>query len=244
MRTFLKSIIAAAAIAGAAVSAQASTVLAFGQVGSAPSVTFTNNPGGTYALTANAAPITITNLFNPLSGVSMGGISATFTMNAIGDDDLQVTPLSPGSSLGRQNLDSGSISIVSTQNFMFGTKSISAGDVLLGFDFAGGFIQAFLPGDSGSLLASIPGGSFTNLTSAFLEVPPFDLRALSIALTSTSFSEGPALSTRFNNFTANSTGSFTTGAVPEPGTWAMMLAGFGLVGLARRRSNRLVTVSA
>jgi len=30
----------------------------------------------------------------------------------------------------------------------------------------------------------------------------------------------------------------TTGAVPEPGTWAMLIAGFGLVGAAARRRRR------
>jgi PEP-CTERM motif len=244
MRTFLKSMIAVAAITVAAASAQASTVLVFGQTGTAPTVSFTNNVGGTYSLTADAAPITITNLFNPGSGVSVSNIAATFTLNAVGNDDLEVTPVFPGVSLGRQNLDSGSISIIATEGFMFGSQMISAGAVLLGFDFTGGFIQAFLPGDSGNVLASIPGSSFSNLTSAFLEVPPFDLQALSISLTSTSFSEVPVLATRFGDFRANSAGSFTTGAVPEPGTWAMMLAGFGLVGLARRRNNRSVTVTA
>lgn len=29
-----------------------------------------------------------------------------------------------------------------------------------------------------------------------------------------------------------------TGAIPEPGTWAMMVAGFGLIGLALRRRER------
>jgi hypothetical protein len=31
-----------------------------------------------------------------------------------------------------------------------------------------------------------------------------------------------------------------TAAVPEPGTWAMLLTGFGLVGLAGRRRSRSV----
>lgn len=32
----------------------------------------------------------------------------------------------------------------------------------------------------------------------------------------------------------------TPGAVPEPGTWAMLIAGFGIVGLAMRRRSRPV----
>ncbi|QMW24536.1 PEP-CTERM sorting domain-containing protein [Sandaracinobacteroides saxicola] len=34
------------------------------------------------------------------------------------------------------------------------------------------------------------------------------------------------------------------GAVPEPATWAMMIAGFGLVGAATRRRRTMVAVSA
>lgn len=48
---------------------------------------------------------------------------------------------------------------------------------------------------------------------------------------------GAANSTVFDNITF---GSATpgTGAVPEPGTWAMMLLGFGAVGFAMRRRRR------
>ncbi len=41
-----------------------------------------------------------------------------------------------------------------------------------------------------------------------------------------------------------SPGSFPTGAVPEPATWAMMLAGFGLVGATVRRRRDIGTVAA
>ena len=40
-----------------------------------------------------------------------------------------------------------------------------------------------------------------------------------------------------------SPGSFPTGAVPEPATWAMMLAGFGLVGLGVRRRRTMVVAA-
>jgi hypothetical protein len=36
----------------------------------------------------------------------------------------------------------------------------------------------------------------------------------------------------------------TSGVVPEPGSWAMMLAGFGVIGGAMRRQRRTVTVTA
>lgn len=49
--------------------------------------------------------------------------------------------------------------------------------------------------------------------------------------------------TRGSSVFSYTTGA-ATGAVPEPATWAMMLAGFGMVGLAaRRRSSVKTTVS-
>jgi hypothetical protein len=41
----------------------------------------------------------------------------------------------------------------------------------------------------------------------------------------------------FDNFNVN----FVGGAVPEPATWAMMIAGFGLIGVAARRQRRAIT---
>ena len=36
----------------------------------------------------------------------------------------------------------------------------------------------------------------------------------------------------------------SVGAVPEPGTWAMMIVGFGLVGVAARRRNQIAVIAA
>jgi hypothetical protein len=36
----------------------------------------------------------------------------------------------------------------------------------------------------------------------------------------------------------------TDSPVPEADTWAMLIAGFGLVGLSMRRSKRIATVTA
>jgi hypothetical protein len=46
----------------------------------------------------------------------------------------------------------------------------------------------------------------------------------------------------FDSFAAEAAGTGTGTAVPEPASWAMLIAGFGLVGAARRRRN--VTVCA
>jgi len=47
-----------------------------------------------------------------------------------------------------------------------------------------------------------------------------------------------------DNFRVLTSGPLVSGAVPEPGTWAMLLAGFGIVGFAARRRNRAAGVAA
>lgn len=55
------------------------------------------------------------------------------------------------------------------------------------------------------------------------------------------FDAGAGLDTFTLNFNASSNARlYSTGAVPEPGTWAMMLLGFGGMGVAMRRSRRRV----
>jgi hypothetical protein len=47
-----------------------------------------------------------------------------------------------------------------------------------------------------------------------------------------------------NNGVRVSTGALTTGAVPEPATWAMMLIGFGGIGFAMRRQRKAALLAA
>lgn len=50
------------------------------------------------------------------------------------------------------------------------------------------------------------------------------------------------LESRSNSFEIDNLATIT--AVPEPGTWAMLIAGFGLIGLAARRRNQTMFVTA
>ena len=56
---------------------------------------------------------------------------------------------------------------------------------------------------------------------------------------------GPDTYTLYNNDGANVNGDFAlSAAVPEPATWALMLAGFGLAGAAARTSRKRAVVTA
>lgn len=93
----------------------------------------------------------------------------------------------------------------------------------------------------------------TNLI-ADLNIQSANLGFTQLSTTSALFT-GPASNPTFNLGTFNLSGGFTAGpavltisqaavaAVPEPGTWAMMLLGFGAVGFAVRRRRSTVTVS-
>lgn len=58
-----------------------------------------------------------------------------------------------------------------------------------------------------------------------------------------SFATGVAFAPASADILLGTAGSVGPGAVPEPGTWAMMLLGFGLTGVAMRAARRKRTVS-
>ncbi len=89
-------------------------------------------------------------------------------------------------------------------------------------------------GEGGSALGNFSYPSANGLTFFGFGSSAVDIRSATIAGTDGTF--GFAL----DNFTFNT--NTVTPAVPEPATWAMMLVGFGLVGSAMRRRQK-VTVN-
>jgi hypothetical protein len=85
----------------------------------------------------------------------------------------------------------------------------------------------------GSLLASLTLGTTTAAGCSIAgQYCPFENFSLAFAGTAKSVQFGGTLNQQvFDDLTF---GSLTPG-IPEPGTWAMLIAGFGLVGAAARR---------
>lgn len=227
MRTFLKSALVAASLTMAAGSAQAANIVQLAQTTTSEHVFNLTNAGGSYTLsTVGSKSFTAT-----LAG--FGSFSnSILTFSATGNSNAVTA-----GSLFSQSLASGSLTL------------ISGGTNLLSFNFSGGELFGQLGGNAPTLSVSIPGNVFSNVTSDLFDFTELDLTGFSISMSDAS----PNISLtggRLSNFTAAGTGTFSAddnggpGGVPEPGTWAMMLAGFGLVGLARRRSNRPATVAA
>ncbi len=115
---------------------------------------------------------------------------------------------------------------------------------LLSATFAGGTIAGQAGATSGSANAStsVPGETIT-YSSDFIDFARTTDQDLAIAMSSISHGLAAGRNQALRSFAATTTGSFSTdplprltAAVPEPATWALLTAGFGLVGVSRRRT--------
>jgi hypothetical protein len=225
MKTFLKSMIAAAAITVAATSAQAITLFQYQQTDTAvPSVQLVNNSPNYTLSTIGSQSITAT-----IAGVQYANSTLTFTANGNGTATTM---------LG-----------VATQPLTSGTLSITNGATnLLSFAFSDGILFGAIGASTGAAF-TLASSTLTGVSSDVADfVNQYTLTGFSIGLSGIS----PALVVAggtIANFTASSVGTFDVtddggpGGIPEPGTWAMMLAGFGLVGLSRRRQRSTVVTA-
>lgn len=102
-------------------------------------------------------------------------------------------------------------------------------------------------GGSASLISTDPSNPIS-YTSNVLNLPVFDFKDFSLAFTALTPAFTVATSGYGTPFDANIAGSFAGSdselnpdAIPEPSAWAMLLAGFGLVGITARRRSAHVT---
>jgi PEP-CTERM motif len=100
------------------------------------------------------------------------------------------------------------------------------------------FSAAYGPGGAGRNLGALLGTRFASPTG------PADFFLIGNGTTITLASAGNLYAVVNDTFYSNNVGSFevSVSAVPEPATWAMMIGGFGIAGLAMRRRRRM-TVS-
>jgi hypothetical protein len=101
-------------------------------------------------------------------------------------------------------------------------------------NFSNAVFSTFLGSSSGSLNASQPCCG-VDVSSNFLDINDLSLNNFALSFSGFTVPFQPDQS-----FSANVSGTFA-GAIPEPGTWALMIAGFGMVGVAaRRRQSRAI----
>ena len=145
----------------------------------------------------------------------------------------------------RRTLPREAFSFLSTTPILVGSHLYSAGSNLLSGVFTLSTINGKLGGSSGSESSSTLGGSSITYTSDFLNFTPTVNRDFAIGLTSIRLPFARAPGRALRTFSANSTGSFSSDPapllnVPEPATWAMLVMGFGLVGVAARRRKGVI----
>ncbi|MBU6165844.1 MAG: PEP-CTERM sorting domain-containing protein [Alphaproteobacteria bacterium] len=180
-------------------------------------------------------------------------LSASFTMN--GTVTGTVATLD-GSQIVQTNL-SGSFSFTNNTTINFFNRTFAPGSNLLSGTFSQATLSGNRGGTSGGLLGSTPQTSIS-YTSDFLTFVggsdydmSFGLNSITTQLVTAarlnSWNTTGTPDSALRSFRALANGQFSSNPapiaqVPEPGTWAMMIAGMGLVGFARRR--RTITVAA
>jgi hypothetical protein len=176
-------------------------------------------------------PVKFEFLTDPLA--NLGELAAAFTLSA--------TTTNPAGTLGGLFGNpgvSGSFSFLyAGPNTVIDSISLTTGENLLSGTFSKALIAGSVGRSSGSVLAATGAGSSITYTSALEDLSSFSGKDFSIALTAASppFS---VTSGHLGSFRATPSGNFSVTAVPEMGTWALMIVGFGGIGASMRGSRR------
>jgi hypothetical protein len=180
--------------------------------------------------------------FLPLYTAQLGTVSALFTMNGTVASGNPVN--ASGNFLDQPGL-TGTFSLIYTGSapLQLGELTYYKGaDLLSGSIFADGDISGRNNGASGSVVDSTSSGGVIVFKSDVFRFTESTERDFSLSLTSITAPLGYGSGTSLDTFKGVVGGSFSSNAVPEPSTWAMMILGAGLVGLALRR--RTVALAA
>ncbi len=198
------------------------------------------------ATTPGSAPVKFSFLIPQLAPF-ITDVNALYTLSG------SIAKNSPVSSSGFfiQSGYSGSFSFLTTSAITisgpgFITHTYAAGSNLLSGTFSNGNIVGTIGSTSGSAFASGPSGVNITFTSDFLDFSGSALldRATSLTAVTSPFSKHSGLNGALNGFRAVTGGQFSsdpvpivnfTAPVPEPGSWALLVVGFGMVGATLRR---------
>jgi hypothetical protein len=236
---FLKTAIAATALALMPVAAQAAptvSIVSFTANQAGPNLTYADNGVAGWTL-STGTPKNVLVTLEDFDGGFISGVAAQMSFLGTGTSFA----VNNSGNIWSQAFAGGTVSFTNTAAFELSGTTYAAGSNILSLSFTGGEMTATVPGTAGNALVSIPGDGFLNVTSDFLAFPPTQLTDFSISLANVipgfcigDCGIGGQQSVRFQNFTARGSGDFTA-TIPEPGTWLMLLVGFGMVGFAARR---------
>lgn len=256
----------AVGVALAAVPSQAAitTFASFSPIGTSTNVRWVNSSGasagtgGTIYSTATAggtvpAPRNVSFSFLlPQLAPFVTGVTAQFSLNGTvpnGNPALLVAGF-----LVQDNV-AGGFSFTSTSAITVNNTTYAAGSNLLTATYGGAAIAGQRNGTSGSFSGSTSAGDTVSYTSDFLSFSNVQDSDFSISLTSVA-SPLQAVPTNgvptraLRSFRSVASGTFSSDpapvvlAVPEPESWALMVVGFGLVGLQVRRRAKSASIAA
>jgi hypothetical protein len=181
---------------------------------------------------ASAVPVKFEYLTDPLF-TALGQLPADFTLTA--------STTSAATVASGQFFDtglSGSFSFLySGPNTTINSISLTTGENLLSGTFSGGLITGQVGGTSGGVLDATGGGGSITYSSDLEDLSGSNAKDFSIALTAAT-SPFTVTSGHLGSFRSTPSGNFSVAAVPEMGTWALMIVGFGGIGASMRSSGR------
>lgn len=267
----LKKIIAIGAVAASTIVAVApahavvETFAAFNASGSGTNVRWvvsSNNNGGNFSKNATfystaAANSTVAGSRNVNFSLLQAAI-APFATNltavfTLGGTVTNTIATLNGTNIIQSNVN-GSFSFISTNAITIGATTFAAGSNLLSGTFTNTTISGARNGTSAGWSGSTPSSAIT-YTSDFLTFTPgsnydlgWNLTSINPLINATPTAGTPT--TALRSFRAVIGGSFSsdpaplTPAIPEPASWMLMIAGFGMVGVSARRRSRRASVAA
>ena len=227
--------VGAALLLAAAPASAVTTFADFSPASNAPNILYVGADDGSGTL-SSVDQLVHFHFLNPDGSVSGTTIDAMNNLTATTGAATVV-----GGSLALLPITNGTLTFTATAPVTWGGHT---GTNLLSVDFSGGFLSAILGGSTASYGNSTP--PFTvNFTSDFLDFSSSTARDLALAIDAINPYVGFAFGgSRFNlgtmsgNFGADATSGNPQGVVPEPASWALMFAGFGLVGSVLRSQRR------
>jgi hypothetical protein len=250
----LASLLAVVGLSAAPAQAALTSFANFTGIDANPGIRFQNSAvddvsgtGGTlYTIDSmSSAPgsRTVSFSFLPSTLAGVNNVNATFTLTAATGSAAQT-----GAFLVQPNL-AGSFSFLSTGAITARGITYAAGANLLSGTFNDVSIAGQNNASAASYGGSTGGGATIAFSSDFVTFNPVSSYDLSISLSSLAPLLAATPGSSLSSFEAYSTGSFSSdpspsgNSVPEPAAWAMLIVGFGLVGVqtrGRRAANTTV----
>lgn len=204
----------------------------------------TNGNGGNFYTTSTAngtAPGATSVLFSLVGSPVPLSLAANLLLSGTTVND----PLGTSTGVFSQQIDSFTFSLTASSSFCYGSNCFNAGDTL----FSGSVSNADLTGTLGTRVASLNGDSTTgatiNYSSPLLIFDPMTNYSFDFGLSNLDRNLAGNVQNSVGTFRGTIDGTLSsdpvpTFNVPEPGTWALMIIGMGLVGVARRRRRSVV----